>query len=881
MGEVYRARDTRLGREVAVKILPAEFASDPGRLARFEQEARAAAALNHPNILGLYDIGSENGVSYMVTELVAGETLAARLEEGPLPIPKLLDIAVQVAEGMACAHAARITHRDLKPANIMITGPESGQAGRAKILDFGLAKQASVAASADETVAMNQTEPGMIVGTVNYMSPEQARAKPTDYRSDQFSFGIILYEMATGKKAFERAETVQTMSAILTEEPPPIERNIPAPLRWAIERCLAKDPADRYESTRDLARDLRYLCDHLSEASSTSPAALPAVAAPVPRGRTRWQPVASAFAAGLLVALVAMLLLRRTDVPDQSTYHFTPFSFEPGGQGSVVWAPDGKSVAYAVAPPAGAPQVFLRSLDSPTPVQITHIAEDANPIAWTPDGQRILFNSHRQGPSLWSVARVGGEPEKVLSYPASIVAPTTISPDGRAVAILATGSDGRAGVHISTPLGAPFKPYPCDPFATRSVYNVPKLCFSPDGKKIVLLLNGERRKEEAWLLPYPADSAHPPRRVLTGVGSIGGTPEFSWMPDSRHVVLALQTSAEGATQLWMADTASDRHYALTSGTTDRSTPIASPDGQRLMFAEVTSNFDVVSADLATAAVRPLIATERTEVMPAWAAKRPLLVYITNRNGPAEIWLHSPDSLDRPLITAKDFPDRTQWFHGPTLSPEGDRVIFARAPQGGTGSALYLAAVTGGGVVRLTNDSSGTEFSGSWSPDGNWFVYGRYRDGKTTFLKVKTTGQAQPVLLREGDRGTVPSWSPTGEWIAAVDKLISPDGQTVRSVGDHNSLFYMFSADGKLLYGVRSEKERNLLFSVDVATGAEKVIGDLGKDFRPVSGINPGIRLSLAPDGKSFTYSTRALRRNLWMLEGFAPKTGILARLGLR
>src|SRR5207245_1522005 len=248
MGEVYRARDTRLGREVALKILPFELGSDPARQARFEQEARAAAALNHPNITGLHDVGSDHGGSYIVTELVVGETLEAVIERGAVPVRKLLDIAVQVAGGMAAAHAARITHRDLKPANLMVTTD-----GRAKILDFGLAKQAAIpSASADETVTVHATEPGMILGTVAYMSPEQARGKPADYRSDQFSFGLILYEMAAGRRAFDKPESVQTMAAILTDDPPPIDRSIPAPLRWAIDRCLAKDPADRYESTRDL-----------------------------------------------------------------------------------------------------------------------------------------------------------------------------------------------------------------------------------------------------------------------------------------------------------------------------------------------------------------------------------------------------------------------------------------------------------------------------------------------------------------------------------------------------------------------------------------------------------------------------------------------------
>ena len=199
MGEVYRARDSRLGRDVAIKILPAELSADPGRRGRFEQEARAVAALNHPNILGLYDIGNEDGVVYMVTEFVPGETLAALLDRGPLPVRKLLDIAVQIADGMACAHAARITHRDLKPANIMVGGD-----GRVRILDFGLAKQTVRPADPDETVLQGRTQPGMILGTVNYMSPEQARGAPADYRSDQFSFGLILYEMAAGKRAFDR-----------------------------------------------------------------------------------------------------------------------------------------------------------------------------------------------------------------------------------------------------------------------------------------------------------------------------------------------------------------------------------------------------------------------------------------------------------------------------------------------------------------------------------------------------------------------------------------------------------------------------------------------------------------------------------------------------
>jgi Tol biopolymer transport system component len=870
MGEVYRARDTRLGREIALKVLPPELANDAVRRARFEQEARAAAAANHANILVLYDIGTEGGVGYMVTELVAGETLEAILERGPVPIRKLLDIAVQIAEGMACAHAAGITHRDLKPANIMITGPESGQSGRVKILDFGLAKQTSLAAS-DKTVTIHQTEPGMILGTVNYMSPEQARGKSVDYRSDQFSIGIILYEMASGKKPFQ--ETVQTMSAILTEEPPAIEANIPAPLRWVIERCLAKDPSDRYDSTRDLYQELRSLRDHFSEAS-TQQRALPEVSAPSPRRRARWL-VPVAFAAGLLVALAAALAFRGPDTPDQSLYLFTPFSFDPGGNTNPIWAPDGKSVAYAARQNSGPYQVFLRALDSPSAVQLTHTEENAFPSAWTPDGQRILLEIDRKPESLWSIAKVGGQPEVVMTLPPEIIT-GDVSPDNKASAMLAR-KDGQVGIWISSPLGAPPKPYVPAPFTGSEVFNSPHLKFSPDGKYLLLLIN--RKREEAWLLPYPPNFSQPPRQVVSNLESLGGTPEFSWMPDSRHIVLSLAATADGSPQLWMADTRSAERFALTSGTTERLAPAVSPDGRKLIFAETTGNFDIVSVDLVKATAHRMMSSARNQSMPSWAAKQPLLAYVTNRNGPDEIWLHSPTGPDRPVVMRSDFgPDTTQWFMGPAMSPDGDRVIFTRVERNTGAAHLWISAVASRAVVRLTN-GDGTEFPGSWSPDGNWFTYFRVLNGKADLMKVKTTGQAAPVLLHaDANSLNVPAWSPTGEWIAYNGDLISPDGATSRSIGDRQSRYYMFSSDGKLLYGIRAEQERELLFSVAIATGAEKIIGDVGSEFRPSNNLNPTIRFSMAPDGQSFVYSAGNFKRNLWMLEGFARKRSSWWRL---
>ncbi|MFY9552298.1 MAG: serine/threonine-protein kinase, partial [Thermoanaerobaculia bacterium] len=269
MGEVYRARDTRLGREVALKLLPESLVADRDRLSRFEQEARAASALNHPHIVTIYEIGSEGDETFIAMELVDGKTLRELAASGPMPVRKVLNVAAQVSEGLAKAHGAGIVHRDLKPENVMVS-----KDGFVKILDFGLAKliePESGGVSAMPTLGQPETHPGTVMGTVGYMSPEQASGEPLDYRSDQFSLGSMVYEMLTGKKAFQRKTAAETMSAIIRDEPEPagkLRPDLPLPVRWILDRCMAKDREDRYAATRDLARDLAGLRDHLSEASS-------------------------------------------------------------------------------------------------------------------------------------------------------------------------------------------------------------------------------------------------------------------------------------------------------------------------------------------------------------------------------------------------------------------------------------------------------------------------------------------------------------------------------------------------------------------------------------------------------------------------------------
>jgi serine/threonine protein kinase len=344
MGEVYRARDVRLGREVAIKVLPEEPASDRERLARFEQESRSASALNHPNIVTIYDVGREGPLSYIAMELVEGTSLRALLAAGPLPLRKVVSIGTQIAQGLARAHAARIVHRDLKPENVMVT-PD----GLLKILDFGLAKLSTPGdgsgASAATTIT-GATGPGVVIGTAGYMSPEQASGRPVDFRSDQFALGAILYELVTGNRAFLRGTAIETLSAIVRDEPPALAAVVPqAPegLRWVIERCLAKEPDERYASTRDLARDLANVRDRAPDAVTSS-----ATLRSTPR-REGKPLLAAALALAILGAIVAAIVLLRSrpsspTVPLERSIAILPFA-NLGGRADEEYFADGMTEA--------------------------------------------------------------------------------------------------------------------------------------------------------------------------------------------------------------------------------------------------------------------------------------------------------------------------------------------------------------------------------------------------------------------------------------------------------------------------------------------------------------------------------------------------------
>ena len=355
MGDVYRARDDRLDRDVALKILPETFASDLGRVRRFETEARLASALNHPNIVTIYSVGAVDSVSFIAMELVEGRSLREAMAAAPFSVKKLLDIAFQLATGLARAHEAGIVHRDLKPENVMIT-----RDGIVKILDFGLSKRMPFEGEAG-SMKSTLTQEGAVIGTVGYMSPEQAAGEAVDFRSDQFSFGAILYEMATGKRAFQGKSAVETLASIIRDEPEPVARanpRVPAPLRWLVERCLAKEPSARYAATEDLARELETLGEHVPGLSGKG------TLFPGPRRRARSRTI------GLAVVTVAAMaggyfLGRRVERTRVSSPRFQQLTFRNAGISSARFAPDGQTVVYTAQWEGKLPELFTTRIDSP------------------------------------------------------------------------------------------------------------------------------------------------------------------------------------------------------------------------------------------------------------------------------------------------------------------------------------------------------------------------------------------------------------------------------------------------------------------------------------------------------------------------------------
>jgi Tol biopolymer transport system component/predicted Ser/Thr protein kinase len=848
MGEVYRARDTRLKRDVAVKVLPADFAHDVPRRRRFEAEARAVAALNHPNILSVFDVGDD----YMVTEIVDG----ASLRGASLTQRKTLEVVAQIADGLAAAHEAGMVHRDLKPDNVLLT-----RDGRVKILDFGLAR-VNAASATEETRTL--TEPGTVWGTPGYMSPEQVRGSNVGHRSDIFSLGVILYELLAGKRAFGGESTADMLTAILREEPPELPDSVPLGLRQIVHRCLEKMPQERFQSARDLAFALRSL------AGSTGSAKI--VAAPA---RGRWWMPAAVVVLGALAVVFAVLWFTRPQGVDLSRYRYTPFATDAEPEINPSWSPDGRSIAY-LKRIGREYQLMLRALDAPVPVQLTKMAEGAygdpgNRPIWSPEGNRIYFIGG-DPETLWSVGVAGGEPQEV--FPGTLLPAASLSGDGKTLAlwrVIRQEKKTSASLWISSPLGAPPRKYEPAPFEVDAWYTDTSIRFSPDRAHIGLGID-IAAEPEFWVIPWPEGHAAP--RKLFWKRNLTEPPQFDWMPDAKHLLMAMEGS------LWLGDSEKETLERLTTspmGGDD--TPAVSPDGRRIAFSTENVDFDIASIPLDGSPPQLILATARNEFSPSWS-RSGRMAFITARSGQDEVWLRDArGDWERPVVTQTDFPnDLTVRIRQAAISPDGARVVYQREGSKSVVS-LWISPASGGRPALVPTPGTPGGNGLAWSPDGKSLAFLGGPDGQQ--LETLLIGSDHSPTLLPARCGAAPAWSPDGLWIACAVRnersilLISPDGNQSRKLASPAPTFLqdfvmVWSGDSLKLFVASSLMGDARLDAIDVGTGATRTIAGLGPSTSFEVLYNYCLNGSLAPDGKSFATTVSKTTSDIWILDGFAP-----------
>jgi serine/threonine protein kinase len=728
MGSVWKARDTHLGRLVAIKLLAAHNVADASRKHRFVQEAHAASALNHPNIVVIHDIATADGTDFIVMELVAGVTLDRRIPRSGMKLGELLDIAIQIADALAAAHAASIVHRDLKPANIMITGE-----GRVKLLDFGLAKLSEPVEGISEEdatrTARPNTEEGAILGTIAYMSPEQAEAKHVDARSDIFSFGAVLYELATGRRAFQGESKMQTLSAILRENPRPaseIAPGVPRDLDKIISRSLRKDPARRFQS----AADLKVALAELREESESGP--LEVVDQPKPRWR-----LAAVIGVGLLcvAAVVAGGYLMRSGRPMPPGI-VLPLTSD-GDAESPTFSPDGTQVAYQRNN-----DLYVKMVEGGTPLRLTSNHSSYGP-KWSPDGRWIAFVGSvssapgLKSPGVFLISPIGGPPRKVVDLPSS--GPPNLCdwmPDSQSlVADAAATSSQREGIYLF-PIGAGERRRITTP-PEGAVDFMPSI--SPDGRNLAFVRFTGRY--DLYTVPLAGGET---RRLTSDGRFIRG---LVWVNNGE---ILFSSTRGGGRALWRVAADGRSAPQLVPGVPGEAMfPAISRAAKfpRLAYTSYASDYNIWRMEIALAtngephiitAPAQAIASKRNEHSPQFSPDGKRIAFESDRSGYREIWVASSDGENQ--IQLSNF--RSSYTGSPRWSPDGQHIVFESFATGN--GDVYMVGADGGAPQQLTTEPS-FDSRPSWSQDRQWIYFRSNRSGSEQIWKIPAAKPYKPAV----------------------------------------------------------------------------------------------------------------------------------------
>ncbi len=832
MGEVYRARDTRLGRDVAIKVLPVEFAADPERLRRFELEARAVAALSHPNVLAVYDVGTHEGSPFIVSELLEGKTLRDRLHSGGLTVRKAVETAVQIAQGLAAAHEKGIVHRDLKPGNVFLT-----KDGQVKILDFGIAKLSHPDAPPQPTTmtAEPSTESGARLGTAGYMSPEQVRGLPADHRTDIFSFGCVLQEILSGRSPFRKETTAETMTAILNDDPAPLSgtvRGIPPLLQEIVSRCLEKSPKDRFQSARDLAFDLAVL--PRTSDSGTGP--MPELAGATRRGR-RLIAASAVLIGGAALVLGGALLGRGWSKP--AAVRCERLTYRRGFVTGARFAPDGRTVVYSATWDGAPSELFSLRLGTPesTPLGYTH----ADLLAVSPAGELALFRNPSSPLERWSHLLTAGAAMAVAPFSGGTpkdlddtVRDADFSPDGHTMAVVRTAQKGS---QLEFPIGTVR--------AMSDYLSCPRI--SPDGKKVAFFLGLDK------LAVVNTDGGRI-RILAEDVKDIGG---LAWSPSGDEVWYSDLTN-----QL-RAATLSGRKRVVYSQTTRLTLQDMAKDGRVLVTSWEKRERNVFRGPDDTSD-RELTWLDWTQVSYLSDDGR-MIAFCESEEGvgfKCVSYLRGTDGAPPLRLGEGCFP---------RLSPDGRFAVALSCSKNeyviypvGPGAPRTIPRVVGGVNVEspaLLSDNTTICFRGSEAGHG-----------ERLWLTDLAGSKLRPVTP-EGPRGSVQSLTRDGRYcVVELDGARwlypLPGGEPRRMTGVLSAeTVAAVTADGQSAFVYRRQEVLIRVYKVDLRTGGRVRFREISMTDR--SGTNtvtlPVVRMTA--DGRSYVCSFDQRFSDLYSIEG--------------